>query len=640
MSPESEPLFRHIAEHSLVGIYINQDGRYAYLNQRLADIFGYTVDEMMALDDWLELVALPDRPLVAEQVRRRLDGEVDYTHYYFRGLRRDGTIINIEVYGSVIEVNGRPAAFGNLIDVTDREQAREALRESEELFRRAFEDTNLPMALTDLDNRFVRVNSAFARMFGYAPDEMLRMTTAQITHPDDIAETFARREPLLQGRETHFHIEKRYLHRDGHVISALTNVALVRDVSNRPQLYVRQAQDITDRKRLEVQVSQSQKMEAIGVLAGGIAHDFNNLLTVMNGYCELISSDPGLSESSREMIREIHRAGDQAAALTRQLLAFSRKQVLAPRVVNLNVLVNEEIKMLRRLVGADIELSTKFEPDIGRIMADPGQVEQVLMNLVVNARDAMPQGGQLSIATSNVELTAEFVKQNVGVRPGSYVKLAISDTGVGMDAATQSRIFEPFFTTKEPGRGTGLGLSTVHGIVKQSGGHLEVDSEPGRGTSISVYLPILTGDESALGPPPVLLEVPRGTETVLLAEDAEPIRNLARVALQSCGYKLLEASNGQEALSLGTLIQPPLHLLITDIVMPKMSGRELAERLRTIHPEVRVLYVSGYTDDAILRHGVVAEGVAFLHKPFTPTTLARRVREVLDSSVTQLGCHI
>jgi CheY-like chemotaxis protein len=373
-------------------------------------------------------------------------------------------------------------------------------------------------------------------------------------------------------------------------------------------------------------------MEAIGVLAGGVAHDFNNLLTVMNGYCEILLNDQGLAPASRQMVREIHRAGDNAAALTRQLLAFSRKQVLAPQVLDLNALVRESAKMLRRLIGADIDLDCALDPALGRIKADPGQIEQVVMNLVVNARDAMPTGGKLTIETHNVELGLDYCMAHLGVEPGSYVQVAVTDTGVGMDAATQARIFEPFFTTKDPGKGTGLGLSTVHGIVRQTGGHLQVYSELGRGTTFKIYLPLLAEDASTSMTASVTLDVPRGNETLLLAEDDDAIRNLVRIALESCGYTVLVAADGEDALKVSSAYKSPVDLLVTDVVMPRMSGRELVERLSKTRPAIRVLYVSGYTDDAIVRHGVVAEGVAFLNKPFTPTTLARKVREVLDAA--------
>ncbi|HEX3147427.1 MAG TPA: PAS domain S-box protein [Gemmataceae bacterium] len=628
---KSDLLFRHLAEHSLVGIYIIQDSRYLYVNSKLAQTYGYTVEELLAIDDWLTLIPEPDRALVSEQVRRRIEGEVLTSRYATRGLRRDGTIIDVEIYGSRIELNGRPATMGNLIDITERVQAREALHESEELFRRAFDDTNLPMVLTDLNHRFVRVNSAFAQMFGYRPNEMLGMTTGQITHPDDLAESYARRLPLLAGKASSFEMEKRYLHRDGHVLSAVTNVALVRDAAGQPRLYVGQVQDMTDRKRLIEQVHQSQKMEAIGILAAGVAHDFNNLLTVMNGYCEVIQRDPGLTPLSRDMVREIHRAGDRATSLTRQLLAFSRKQVLAPEVLDLNALVRETLKFLGRLVGASIDLTASLDPHLGHVKADPCQVELVLMNLVVNARDAMANGGKMTIETHRVELDQEYCSGHLGVQPGWYVQLAVSDTGIGMDAATQARIFEPFFTTKGVGKGTGLGLATVHGIVRQSGGHISVYSEPGRGATFKVYLPLLADDASVASAPIQRQETPRGTETILLAEDEAAIRDLASLALKSSGYSLLDAADGEQALQIATAHPTAIDLLVTDLVMPKLSGRELAERMRLIHPNLRVLFVSGYSDDAIVRNGLVSDAAAFLQKPFTPTILARKVREVLDA---------
>jgi PAS domain S-box-containing protein len=440
MQLESERLFRHLAEHSLVGIYIIQDGRYAYANPKLAEIFGYSVEEMLALSDWLELIALPDRALVSEQVHQRLTGKIDTSHYGFRGLRSDGTIIDVEVYGSRIELQGKPAAFGNLIDTTERGRAKEAARSNEELFRRAFEDTNVPMVLTDLDHRFVRVNAAFARLFGYTPAEMLGMTMGQITHPEDLAESYARGQPLLVGEATYFQMEKRYLDRDGRTLNAMTNVSLVRDADNQPSMYVGQVQDTSDRKRLEEQIRQAHKMEAIGLLASGVAHDFNNLLTVINGYSEVIMEDRGLTEVSKDMVREIHRAGDQAASLTRQLLAFSRQQILAPQVLDLNQLVQGITKMLSRLIGSDISLQAVIDPGLDRVHADPGQIEQVIMNLVVNARDAMPTGGQVTIETHNARLGREYSNQHLGVQPGAYGQLAVTDTGTGMDAATQKNL--------------------------------------------------------------------------------------------------------------------------------------------------------------------------------------------------------
>ncbi len=381
----------------------------------------------------------------------------------------------------------------------------------------------------------------------------------------------------------------------------------------------------------EQQLRQSQKLEAVGQLAGGIAHDFNNLLTVINGNSHLLLR--GLSEEThRDRVEEIKRAGERAAQLTRQLLAFSRKQVLQPTLLDLNSVVPDMDKLLRRLIGADIDLRTVLDAELRRVKADPGQIEQVLMNLAINARDAMPRGGKLTIQTANVRLDEHYARGHVAVEPGPYVMLAVSDTGHGMDAETQAHIFEPFFTTKEKGKGTGLGLSTVYGIVKQSGGNVWVYSEVGRGTTFKIYLPSVEEIAEQRAPEsasPTLTS--KGMETVLLVEDEETVRNLARDILGINGYRVLTAGSGGAAMRLCEQHAGPIHLLLTDVVMPQMSGRELAERAAAIRPAMKVLYMSGYTDDSIVHHGVLDEGVAFLEKPFTPDALARKVRETLDA---------
>jgi nitrogen-specific signal transduction histidine kinase len=388
-------------------------------------------------------------------------------------------------------------------------------------------------------------------------------------------------------------------------------------------------EDITEHRLLENQLRQAQKMEAIGRLAGGVAHDFNNLLTAIFGYVDLLREDLPEGSSARQDTEEIRKAAERAAALTRQLLAFSRQQVLEAVIVNVNDLVEEFDKMLRRLIGEDVELRAALAPDLANVRADPGQLQQVLMNLVVNARDAMPTGGKLLIETANADLTEEYAELHQPVIPGAYVMLAVSDTGVGMDADTRARIFEPFFTTKEKGRGTGLGLSTVYGIVKQSGGYIWVYSEPGHGTTFKVYLPRVDAPAHPVAQPREARTL-AGTETILLAEDDEMLRPLAKGLLRKLGYIVLEAPSAEEALGAAAGHDGPIHLLVADVVMPGASGRELARRLAASRPETKVLYVSGYTDDAIVRHGLLDPGLAFLQKPFTPDTLARKVREVLD----------
>lgn len=385
-----------------------------------------------------------------------------------------------------------------------------------------------------------------------------------------------------------------------------------------------------ERTLLEAQLRQAQKMEAIGLLAGGIAHDFNNLLTVINGYSDLVLDGLVSDDRLRRDIDQIKKAGKRAAALTSRLLAFSRKQMLQPKVVELNLLVRNIEPMLRRLLSEDIQLTTTLAADLGMIKVDSGQIDQVLMNLVVNARDAMPRGGRLTIETANIELSEEAARKHLSADAGSYVTLAVRDTGIGMTPEVQARIFEPFFTTKQPGKGTGLGLPTVFGIVKQSGGHISVSSEPGRGTTFTLYFPRVMDAVEHNERHHTQAESLDGSETVLVVEDDDLVRALTREILKAHGYHVLEANNGRDAVLLCEQHEGPIHLVITDVVMPAMSGREVADRLTTRRPEMKVLYVSGYTDDAIVHHGVIDSGLAFLNKPFTPDALLLKVRTVLD----------
>ena len=387
--------------------------------------------------------------------------------------------------------------------------------------------------------------------------------------------------------------------------------------------------DITERKQLEEQLRQSQKMEAVGRLAGGIAHDFNNLLNVITGYGEMISERLPQGDPMGPKIDQIKKAAQRAASLTRQLLAFSRKQVIEPRVLDLNALLADLDKMLRRMIGEDIEMSTVEGQPLGRIKADPGQIEQIVMNLVVNARDAMPQGGKLTLGTANVDLDQAFARRNAGARAGAYVLLSVGDTGTGMDPETQSHIFEPFFTTKEMGKGTGLGLATVYGIVKQNNGYIEVESAPGRGACFRVYLPRVQDRAEALRARESTAP-PQGSETILVVEDEDLVRQVVREALRSFGYTVLETGDAEEGARICKSHAGPIHLLMTDVIMPKMNGRALAKRLTLQRPDLKVLYMSGYTDSAIVQHGVLEPGVSFLQKPFALTALARKVRDVLD----------
>jgi len=419
-------------------------------------------------------------------------------------------------------------------------------------------------------------------------------------------------------------------------------IGLCRDITVRKaaEVYMQSARDelerrveerTLERKRLEAQLLQSQKLEAVGQLAGGVAHDFNNLLTVIIGYSQMSLRKLSAKSPIRPNIEEINKASDRAASLTRQLLAFSRKLVLQPIVFDLNFVISDIEKMLRRMISEDIQIRTTLQKELGNVKADPGQIEQVLMNLAVNARDAMPFGGKLTIETANAYLDEAYAQQHLAVIPGEYVMLAVSDSGTGMDAETQLRIFEPFFSTKEVGKGTGLGLSTVYGIVKQSGGNIWVYSEPGKGTTFKIYLPRVNEGAQEYKRPVISPDLVKGTETILLVEDDEMLRTLASDVLKASGYRVLEAADGSTAQLVCEQSQEKIQLLLTDVVMPGMSGPEVVRRLILLHPEMCVLYMSGYAHNAIVHHGVLDEGINFIEKPFTPQALAMKVREVLDA---------
>jgi PAS domain S-box-containing protein len=513
-----------------------------------------------------------------------------------------------------------------------RRDAEEALRESEARYRSLVEHTSDIITMSDAEGRWQYVSPSVERILGYTPQEFLALDPFSAVHPEDLAEVTEAFRRLVHEGVPFSANEFRFRHKSG-AWRILEVISTMRTTHEGRTTVLGAVRDVTDRRMLEEQFRQSQKMEAVGRLAGGVAHDFNNLLTVIQGYCDLLREEVRDEPRLREDVEEIAEAAERAAGLTRQLLAFSRRQLLAPRVVDLNDVVARMEGLLRRLIGEDIELATRLDAGLGPVRADPNQLEQVVMNLAVNSRDAMPSGGKITLETANIEVRTPIVHGPETVPAGSYATLAVTDTGTGMDPETLEHLFEPFFTTKEPGKGTGLGLATVYGVVRQSGGHVLVRSDPGRGTTVRVYLPRVEaaakveGGERPQGP------LPRGTGTILLVEDEDQVRVLAREILTRHGYRVLEARGATEALAIATRPQGEIDLMLTDVIMPGLSGRELAERLAALQPAMRVMYMSGYADRGIVHEGELHAGTAYLQKPFTPDALVRMVRDVLGGAV-------
>ena len=526
-------------------------------------------------------------------------------------------------------------SFAHLVAVSlKRKQAEEALRKLKEFNEGIIQGMVVGIFVQDVEGVFSFVNPAGAAMLGYEPEELLGHHWTVIVPADQQPIIQAAEERRARGESDHYELD--LVRKDGvHLSVLMSGSPRFKEGHFSGTLGV--FTDITRRKRaeeeakdLQEQLRQSQKMEAIGQLAGGIAHDFNNLLTIIIGYAQIsLFKLPG-DDPLRENIDQIKKAADRASALIGQILAFSRRQIMEMKVFDLNTLLRDLEKMLRRIIGEDVDLVTAWAEDLGRVKTDPGQIEQVIMNLAVNARDAMPEGGKLTIETANVELDESYARNHVPVTPGHYVMLSVSDSGVGMTPEVKERVFEPFFSTKEKGEGTGLGLSTVYGIVKQSGGNIWVYSEPGKGTTFKIYLPRVDEPLEKDWEKIVESEVPRGTETILVVEDDEQVRKFTVQVLQKQGYKVLEASHGEEALLLCEQHKEPIHLMVTDVVMPGMSGGELAKWLIAKHPEMRIIYMSGYTENVVARHGVLKKDVNYIQKPFTVDGLARKVRRVLD----------
>ncbi len=634
---KSEERYRMLVEESFDGVWIQKGVKIAFANRRLHEMLGYEPGELEGRNHWI--VYHPDyQALTRERAQARLRGESPPSTYEVKFLRKDGSSFWGEINAKVINYLGEPGIQVWARDISERKQAEETLHAERERFRSLSENAPFGMAMIDKDGTFKYINPKFKELFGYDlndvpdgktwfrkayPDPTYRHNVISAWLDDLTSSEFGEKRPRIFKVKCKDGTEK-IIHFISVQLETGENLMACEDITER----VRAEQALQETQE---QLRQAQKMEAIGRLAGGIAHDFNNLLTVIKGYSEL--SLLGLREGDplKDNLNEIYKAGERAANLTRQLLAFSRKQILEFKVLNLNALIQDLDKMLHRILGEDIELIYRLSEDAGKVKTDPGQIEQVILNLAVNARDAMPSGGKLFIETNRVDVgeTNRLAYPDIGL--GSYVRLTITDTGVGMTREVKEHLFEPFFTTKAKGKGTGLGLSTVYGIVKQSGGNINVSSEPGCGTTFNIYLPRVEEEEDILKKDDHQTSPGIGNETILIAEDERSVRELAVRILKVRGYQIYEVPDGLEALR---MVQDhpdrKIDLLLTDVVMPGMSGKELADRLKVSKPDLKVLFISGYTDDAIVHHGVLDKGVNFVQKPFTPEALAKKVREVLD----------
>lgn len=631
---ENERLLRTVMD--LVPHFIfakDRHSRNLFVNRACAAASGLTPDQMVGLCDYdfvsnrseAEAFMRDDREVI-DSGRPKYIAEEPLTSAAGKQRVLQTTKIPFEAPGV------GPALMGVAVDITELKQAEANLRRSEAEFRALFEVASVGMAQADpATGRWLRVNQKLCTITGYTQPELLAMHLSDLTHPEDREQDWALFQQVVRGEAPDYHIEKRYLRKGGAVVWVNVNMTVLRDASGQPRSSIAVIEDITERKQLEAQLRQAQKLEAIGQLAGGVAHDFNNILAAFLIQINLLQMKTVLDEETSRSLHELEEEAHRATNLTRQLLMFSRRSVLAAKPLDLNDVTASLLKMLRRLIGEDIDLAFEGKTALPLVEADAGMLEQVLMNLVVNARDAMPKGGRITIRTAAVDLSAPGPGANSNQAAGRFVCLTVSDTGSGMDAATLKRIFEPFFTTKEAGRGTGLGLATVHGIVGQHKGWVEVESEPGQGTTFRIYLPATTRTPAPAAPAAVSSPLPSGRETILLVEDEVKVRRLVGKALRTLGYIVHEAANGQQAVTLWDQYGPQIDLLFTDMVMPEgMTGLELTEKLQELKPGLRAIISSGYSAE-IAQAGVLTRtGVVYLHKPYEAGMLAATVRECLD----------
>jgi hypothetical protein len=627
LARQSEDRFRIIFEESPAGMAIARRGLIVLVNSTVRSLFriGQSNLQMMSVTDFL---APGHRQELIDRVESRARGERLPEEFETVGLRTDGSQFPLVVGTHDIVLPDGPATIGFLLDVSAQKAADEAMRASERRYRDLFESNPQPMWIYDSETlRFLAVNDTAVQQYGWSVEQFYAMTITDIRPPEDVSSLVA----LLntEGAVRPTTTAARHLRADGSIIQVeVTSHEIIWD--GRPARVVL-AMDLTDKVKLEEQLRQAQKMEAVGRLAGGVAHDFNNLLTAITGNAQLLRGELEPGDARVEEVDEILLAGERAAALTRQLLAFSRRQVLQPRALNLNESIEEVSSMLGRLIGEDVLLRTVLHPDLGLIRADPGQLTQVLVNLAVNARDAMPRGGTLTLETRNVTLDESFAAAHEGVRPGPHVMLTVSDTGAGMDAETQAHLFEPFFTTKEVGKGTGLGLATVYGIVRQSEGSIDMRSEPGNGSIFEICLPQAPVSERVAAGQVPIAALQKGHETILVVEDEASVRKLVISVLERQGYAVLAAEGPEQAETIAAEHPGPIDLLLTDVVMPGGNGADLAARISADRPAMKILMMTGYAQEAIADQGGLRDGIVLIEKPFSPNLLLARVRMIIDA---------
>jgi two-component system, cell cycle sensor histidine kinase and response regulator CckA len=611
-----------------------------FVDDKIEELTGYSKEEFNAKRmKWRDLILPEDLDGVKKTFLQALKTTKSYIREY-RIRHKSGQIVWIQALGQIfLDEQGQIESVGGVFfDISDRKQAEADLQESEKRYRLLAENVTDVIWIMDLDLKLTYISPAVKLLTGYRVEEYLPLTLEQLMTPasQEVARNALAEELALENGDSPdsarpIIVELELCRQDGSTVWVEAKTTFLRDTEGRPVGLLGVTRDITVRRKLEDQLRQAQKMEVVGRLAGGVAHDFNNLLTAILGYSELLLDFLAEHDPLRQDVAEIKKAGERGALLTRQLLAFSRRQILQPKLLDLNLVLENMGNILKRVIGEDIELSLQAGRNLGRVMADPGQIEQVVMNLAVNARDAMPQGGKLTLETANITLDAAYVRLHAKVQPGAYVMLAVTDNGCGMSAETRRCIFEPFFTTKEVGKGTGLGLSTVYGIITQSGGYIWVYSEPGRGATFKIYLPQDEAAQDAAMPGQLTIDSHRGQETVLLVEDEDVVRQIAQRILQRSGYTVLAARNGQEALKVCAQHPDLIHLLLTDLVMPNMNGMELAKQAAVLRPSLKVLFMSGYAENAVVNHIAGDQGAVYIQKPFEAQILTRRIRQLLDS---------